>query len=110
MLLNTKRPHILKLRIADVRYGMDTLLMHTQGSISPDIRPLKRTRASGVARTCQYIAYSGEIPRLKKEEYWEWAERYYKEINTYPWIDEIERGNMIVIDQAGINAGLMEFG
>jgi hypothetical protein len=33
------------LRVADVRDGMDWNMLHYQGSMSPDIRPLYRTRA-----------------------------------------------------------------
>ena len=33
------------LRVADVRDGMDWNMMHHYGSMSPDIRPLFRTRA-----------------------------------------------------------------
>ena len=40
------------LRVADVRDGMDWLGYHHYGSLSPDIRPLWRTRACGIARTC----------------------------------------------------------
>jgi len=95
------------LRVADVRDGMDWLMMHHYGSMSPDVRPLFRARAFGIARTARYLPYEGLIPRMSPEEYTEWSNWYYQEICTYPWIEEIEAGDFIVIDQSEIDAGLM---
>ncbi len=95
------------LRVADVRDGMDTLMHHYNGSMTPDIRPLFRTRAIGIARTCRYLPFRGTIPNLSPEEYWEWVSRYYAEVCPYPWISDIQVGDFIVIDQSGVNAGLM---
>jgi len=106
-----ERQEILKLfeglRVADVRDGMDWLMMHDYGSMSPDVRPLFRTRAYGIARTARYLPYEGPIPRLTPEEYTEWSNWYYREVCTYPWIEEIEAGDFVVIDQSGVDAGLM---
>jgi 4-hydroxy-4-methyl-2-oxoglutarate aldolase len=95
------------LRVADVRDGMDTLLHHYCGSMEPGIRPLFRTRAFGIARTCRYLPFRGVIPNLSLEEYWAWVSRYYAEVCPYPWIGDIQAGDFIVIDQSGVNAGLM---
>jgi 4-hydroxy-4-methyl-2-oxoglutarate aldolase len=95
------------LRVADVRDGMDTLMHHYNGSMDPGIRPLFRTRAFGIARTCRYLPFRGMIPNLSPEEYWEWVSRYYAEVCAYPWISDIQAGDFIVIDQSGVNAGLM---
>ena len=95
------------LRVADVRDGMDTLLLHATGSMSPDVRPLWRTRVHGIARTVRYLPYAGTVPRLASDEYWQWVSRYYKEVCPYPWIKQIEEGDIWVIDQSGVNAGLM---
>ena len=46
------------LRVADVRDGMDTLGQHYLGSMSPDIRPLWRTHAYGIARTARSLRSS----------------------------------------------------
>jgi len=106
-----ERQEILKLfeglRVADVRDGMDWLLMHDYGSMSPDVHPLFRARAFGIARTARYLPYEGPIPRLTPEEYTEWSNWYYREVCTYPWIEEIEAGDFVVIDQSGVDAGLM---
>ena len=106
-----ERQEILKLfeglRVADVRDGMDWLLMHDYGSMSPDVHPLFRARAFGIARTARYLPYEGPIPRLAPEEYTEWSNWYYREVCTYPWIEEIAAGDFVVIDQSGVDAGLM---
>jgi regulator of RNase E activity RraA len=95
------------LRVADVRDGMDTLMLHRIGSMEPDIRPLARIRAYGIARTCRYVAYDGEIPALDEREYWTWSDMYYNTICTYPWVSKIQDGDFIVIDMSGLNVGLM---
>lgn len=96
------------LRVADVRDGMDMLLLHYQGSMNADIRPLWRTRACGIAKTVQCVPYEGDVPKgLSPEQYMEWSNWYYQEICPYPWIDEITLGDMVVIDQCGVDAGLM---
>lgn len=95
------------LRVADVRDGMDWNMLHNQGSMSPDIQPLYRTRAYGIARTARYLPFAGSIPQMTPEEYTEWSGWYYGNVCTYPWIAEIESGDFVVIDQSGVNVGLM---
>jgi regulator of RNase E activity RraA len=95
------------LRVADVRDGMDWNMMHHYGSMSPDIRPLFRTRACGIARTTRYLPFQGPVPKLTPAEYTEWSGWYYGEVCTYPWMDDIEAGDFIVIDQSGVDVGLM---
>ncbi|MGB7538445.1 MAG: hypothetical protein WBM17_07885 [Anaerolineales bacterium] len=95
------------LRVADVRDGMDTMIHHRIGSMDPSIRPIFRTRAYGIARTCRYLSFRGTIPSLSPEEYGKWASQYYNEVCSYPWINDIQEGDFIVIDQSGVNAGLM---
>jgi regulator of RNase E activity RraA len=95
------------LRVADVRDGMDTMLHHRVGSMSPSIRPLWRTRAFGIARTARYAPYTGAIPEKGREEYWQWVSWYYRNVCPYPWMEQIEDGDFIVIDAAGVDCGLM---
>ena len=94
------------LRVADVRDGMDWNMLHAQGSMSPDIRPLWRTRAIGIARTARYVPYSGSIPSMTPEEYTKWQSWYYSTVCTYPWMAEIVPGDFMVIDVSGVNVGL----
>jgi 4-hydroxy-4-methyl-2-oxoglutarate aldolase len=95
------------LRVADVRDGMDWNMMHPYGSMSPAIHPLWRARAVGIARTARYLPFRGPVPRTTPQEYDEWSREYYRSICTYPWMDEIRPGDFIVIDQSGVDAGLM---
>jgi 4-hydroxy-4-methyl-2-oxoglutarate aldolase len=95
------------LRLADVRDGMDTMLLHYIGSMDPGIRPLHRTRAVGIARTVRYLPYQGRVPENDPEEYLKWSGMYYQEISPYSWIEDIEEGDFIVIDASGVSAGLM---
>jgi regulator of RNase E activity RraA len=108
---NNRRDELLALyadlRVADVRDGMDWMMRHNYGSMVPEIRPLWRTRAVGIARTARYLPYRGEVPKMTPEEYTEWSGWYYGNVCTYPWIAAIEKGDFCVIDQSGVNAGLM---
>lgn len=105
-----KREELLEaykdLRVADVRDGMDTLMLHHYGSMEPNIRPLFRTKAFGIAKTVRYLPYTGEIPYLEPEKYWRWVSKYYRKVCGYPWMGEIQEGDFIVIDASGVNAGL----
>jgi len=95
------------LRVADVRDGMDWMMRHHQGSMSADIRPLFRTKAIGIARTVCYVPYEGTIPMMPPEEYTEWVGWYYEEVCPYPWLDDVQEGDFCVIDQSGVDSGLM---
>jgi regulator of RNase E activity RraA len=95
------------LRVADVRDGMDWNMMHHYGSMSPNVRPLWRTRAVGIARTARYLPYDQAIPTMTPEEYSRWSGWYYGNVCTYPWMKEIQPGDFCVIDQSGVDVGLM---
>jgi len=41
------------------------------------------------------------------EGYAKWTSWYYREVCPYPWMAEIEPGDFCVIDQSGVDAGLM---
>jgi 4-hydroxy-4-methyl-2-oxoglutarate aldolase len=108
---NADRAAVLKayetLRVADVRDGMDTVGLPHVGSMWPSIRPVWRTRAFGIARTCRYVPYDGPMIDRRGEAYWEWSYYYYKEICPYPWMDDVQPGDFVVIDASGVNSGLM---
>ena len=95
------------LRVADVRDGLDACGYHYIGSMGPEIRPLWRTRAVGIARTARYLPYQGRVPEASPEEYLKWSGWYYGNVCRYPWIDAILPGDFVVIDQSRVNAGLM---
>lgn len=95
------------LRVADVRDGMDWLGIHHYGSVCPTITPLWHARSYGIARTARYLPYEGPDPQVTGDAYTDWSNHYYGQICTYPWIDEIEPGDFIVIDMSGVDVGLM---
>jgi len=95
------------LRVADVRDGMDWMMRHHQGSMSPAIRPLFHTRAVGIARTVRYVPYKGAVPFMSPEEYTEWVAWYYREVCPHPWLDDVQEGDFLVIDQSEVDSGLM---
>jgi len=95
------------LRVADVRDGLDYLSLHNNYSIPYTIKPLFRTRVIGIAKTVRYLPYRGEIPKLNPSEYADWMGYYYNNICTYPWLEEIQKGDFVVIDQSSVDAGLM---
>lgn len=95
------------LRVADVRDGMDTVGLHKVGSLRPGIRPLWRTRAFGIARTARYLPYDGPAPDKRGDEYWQWVGWYYREVCPYPWMSDVQPGDFVVLDQSGVDAGLM---
>ncbi|HEY0868460.1 MAG TPA: hypothetical protein VGE01_13835, partial [Fimbriimonas sp.] len=95
------------LRVADVRDGLDQMGFHHYCAMSPSIRPLFRTRAHGIARTARYLPFQGKIPENTPEDYMAWSGTYYGTVCTYPWVNEIEEGDFVVIDASGVDAGLM---
>lgn len=107
----TDRKKILELykdlRLTDVRDGLDTVLLHHIGSMDPGIRPLHRVRAVGIARTARYLPFVGRVPEKDSAGYWEWSGMYYRDICPYPWMKQLEDGDFVVIDQSGVDAGLM---
>jgi 4-hydroxy-4-methyl-2-oxoglutarate aldolase len=111
MNLHAEREKLLQLyadlRVADVRDGLDVLGWHHYGSVSPAIRPLWCTRTHGIARTARYLPYRGRIPELDPEAYGKWSGRYYGEVCRYPWVQELQPGDFMVIDVSGVDVGLM---
>ncbi|MFA6507281.1 MAG: RraA family protein [Treponemataceae bacterium] len=96
------------LRVCDVRDGLDALGYHFYGSMGPDIRPLYRTRAFGIAKTVRYLPYRGGMiyssPRQYRDEF---TPYYYNSVCSYPWTKELRDGDFAVIDQSGTCVGLM---
>ena len=107
----TKRKELLSayddLRVADVRDGMDMLMLHGYGSMDQSIRPLFRTRAHGIAKTVRYVPYKGGIPCADPEGYKKWSRKYYGSVCTYWWLSDVDPGDFAVIDASGVDAGLM---
>jgi len=94
-------------RVADVRDAMDWIGYQNFGSMEPEVRPLFRTKAVGIARTARYLPYVGPYPTEKGDDYTKWQGWYYNTICTYPWMNDIEDGDFIAIDVSGVNVGLL---
>lgn len=52
-----------KMRVTDVRDGMDWMGYHHYGSMGPTMRPLWPTKAMGFAKTARYIPYDRPVPQ-----------------------------------------------
>ena len=98
-----------RLRVTDVRDGMDWMGYHHYGTVDYRIRPLFRPETSiiGIARTARYVPYEGPVPALPPEEYTKWVKMYYTEICYDPWNKDIIPGDFICLDIAGIDVGLL---
>ena len=108
---NNDRQEILELyaglRVTDVRDGMDWNMMHGYGTVHHSIRPLFRTKVVGIARTARYLPFEGPVPKMTSEEYTEWAKWYYSEVCNDPWMADIVDGDFIVLDNSGVDVGIL---
>lgn len=95
------------LRVTDVRDGMDWMGYHHYGTVDHSIRPLFRTNAAGIARTARYIPYEGPVPGCTGDEYTKWVKYYYSEVCYDPWNKDIQPGDFICLDVAGVDVGLI---
>jgi hypothetical protein len=72
-----RRNELLKkvrhLRVTDIRDGMDWVGLHHFGTVSPEIRPLWRTKAAGFAQTCRHIPTQQAVPTMSPSDYTKWA-------------------------------------
>lgn len=102
-LASTRKKEILdtvaKLRVTDVRDGLDWVGRHHLGSVSPDIRPLWRTKAAGFALTCRHVPTQQEVPTMTPREYTKWAYEYwYGEVFANDLGQQIDDTTFLVID------------
>jgi len=95
------------LRVADVRDGMDWMGYHHYGTVDNSVKALYRINVIGIARTARYIPYEGPVPRCTPEEYSDWVNYYYSEVCYDPWVKDIEQGDFICLDVAGVDVGLI---
>ena len=98
---------VSKLRVTDIRDGMDWMGMHHQGTVSPEIRPLWRTKAAGFARTCRHMPTQQSVPDVKGDDYTKWAYEYwYGKVSlvtktTGTWIKfyDLEEGGSFISEE-----------
>ncbi|GAB2542533.1 RraA family protein [Gracilibacillus alcaliphilus] len=95
------------LRVTDVRDGMDWVGLHGYGTVHHSIRPLFRTQVVGIARTARYLPFEGPVPNVTGDEYTKWAKWYYSEVCTDEWANDIEEGDFICMDIAGVDVGIL---
>lgn len=90
------------LRVTDIRDGLDWVGRHHVGSVSPEIRPLWRTKAAGFAVTIRHIPTQQVVPTMSPEDYTKWAYDYwYAQVYTYDILKLISEGTFLVIDTCG---------
>jgi len=94
-------------RVADVRDAMDMCGMHAFGSMQPAIHLITYGRVVGFALTTRYVPFTGVVPQLDAEGYGAWADEYKSTIAPRPWQDDIQPGDVIVIDQCGLDVGVL---
>ena len=112
MLSEEERKHLLNLfsglRVADVRDGMDWMMLHGIGSLDPGIRPLWRTAICGFARTIRYLPTNKKIPDMAPDEYTRYAYDYwYGEVTNDKLHEQILPGDVVMIDASDTNVGIM---
>lgn len=95
------------LRVADVRDGMDWIGLFSKGTMSRDIRPLfEGAKLAGPALTVRAQASQVQSPAMTPDEYTEWARNYwYKEMHIEPYVDEIKKGDVIVLQSPDAGVG-----
>ncbi|ADU29605.1 FldZ protein [Evansella cellulosilytica DSM 2522] len=95
------------LRVTDVRDGLDWVGLHGYGTVDHSIQPLFRTKVVGIARTARYLPFEGPMTNKTGDEYTEWVKWYYSEVCNDPWGADIEPGDFVCLDVAGVDVGLL---
>jgi regulator of RNase E activity RraA len=102
-----KRQQILetvaKLRVTDIRDGMDWVGLHHVGTVDPEIRPLYRAKAAGFAQTYRHIPTRQRVPELSPDDYTKWAYDYWygKLWDMGEFRNQVGDGDFLVIDTMG---------
>jgi regulator of RNase E activity RraA len=95
------------LRVADVSDGMDKSGLHGIGLVDPEISPLWKDherfahRIAGIAVTARYVT-TQRPPAGKRgpEQFDLWEGQFYTEYSSEPFADLIQKGTVLVIDDA----------
>lgn len=92
------------LRVTDVNDGMDALGLQDIGIVSHDIRPVWRDtdkfthRVYGVAHTIRFLPTQRGVPSHTPDEFFEWMSKWYNELASGPFVQDIVAGEIIMID------------
>ena len=102
-----KREEILnivaKLRVTDIRDGLDWIGLHHTGSVDPEIRPLYRAKAAGFAQTYRHVPTQTRVPEMSPDDYTKWAYEYwYKQLwDKSEFVEQVMPGDFLVVDTMG---------
>ncbi|MDE2635628.1 MAG: RraA family protein [Chloroflexota bacterium] len=92
------------LRLTDVCDGMDALRRQDIGLVAGDIRPLWRDidnfshRFCGLAYTVRFMPTARPVDAYEPEDFETWKGNWYRTYAGGPPVDEIQKGDVIVID------------
>lgn len=87
------------LRVTDIRDGMDWMGHHHFGTVSPEIRPLWRTKAAGFALTMRHIPTQQVVPTMTPDEYTSYAYEYwYDKVFANDLPEVIDDTTFMVVD------------
>lgn len=96
------------LRVADISDGMDMIGLKDAGLMSPEIASLWKDIESfrhhfvGIALTARYVPTNRPYTDwVKNEEYTKWRDLWYTHISGEPFIENISKGTVVVIDNQG---------
>ncbi|WP_335726585.1 RraA family protein [Pseudonocardia sp. HH130630-07] len=85
--------------MTDVRDGLDWVGLHHTGTVSPEIRPLWRTKAAGFATTCRHVPTQQTVPTMSPQDYTKWAYEYwYGKVFANDLADQIDEHTFLVVD------------
>ncbi len=92
------------LRLTDVCDGMDALRRQDIGLVAGDIRPLWRDienfshRFCGLAYTVRFMPTARPVDAYEPADFETWKGNWYRTYAGGPPVDEIQKGDVIVID------------
>lgn len=100
------------LRVADVRDGMDWIMLHEKGTVSSQIKTLWRgARMVGFARTVQYLPSNQVVGGMTPDEYTKWARDYWYGkpggMTDDGLNEDLEDGDIVVIDASDSDVGMV---
>jgi len=111
------RKRILKmyegLRVTDVADGMDYCMLQDVGRMSHEIEPLWRDvedfthRIYGFAHTVRFVPTQRRVPTMSPEEFGRYVGDWYRNLAQGPIGDEIQEGDVIVIDGMDTDVGFI---
>ena len=95
------------LRVADVVDALDWIGLRNVGHVDSSIRPLySGIHMVGLAVTTRYVPVDEPVPKMTEEEYDRFTGHWYGKICPYPVLNQVQPGDVIVVDASGTRVGL----